>query len=176
MPLAPPPPSAKLYWAHGTAGMPQTTQGFLVERVGYYLRLKAERSGDIWVHYPVATAVPVGSQLVLRGVRVQFRTFGGAELGRVHVWDGPRQVISHDEVRAVSDHGRAVRAGDQPEPFGVLQLDIEPAPVDAGISVSLLVRAQRKLDAVALSGVGVIVSEAAEPPTSPAPRKQARRP
>jgi hypothetical protein len=48
-------------WIHGHAGQLQSSTGFSHERLGYFLRLKADIAGETWVHYAVPIAV--GPQL-----------------------------------------------------------------------------------------------------------------
>jgi hypothetical protein len=62
-------------WVHGIGGVVQNAHGFLVERLGYSLRLKADHDAEAWIHYPITAAE---GESVL-GVYIRFQTWSGAE-------------------------------------------------------------------------------------------------
>jgi hypothetical protein len=137
--------------------MLQSTHGFLVEKLGYYLRLKAEMPAEIWVHYGPPTLLNQPWPTHLLGVRIRMRTFGDAALSQVHLWDGGRRIARHDSVNARLEEGEAQRNDDSENSgFGELYLELEStSSISSAIGVSLLVAAQSARGGVAISGIGI---------------------
>jgi len=151
--------NSRTVWVHGHAGSLQTSTGFLVERLGYFLRLKGEGNDDVWVHYAVPTVEDADSWWVDR-MRMQIRTWGEGAITRVDVWDGASRLSTVERVLS-SSVGAQRRETDSTEGLCTIDLDLprapEPVPsiVAAGIGVSLLVRSTKPRDAVAIAAVGV---------------------
>lgn len=141
---------------HGHAGAVQSDHGFLVERLGYFLRLKGDDAGEAWVHYAVPTVGPPVARL--GGVVVRFRTWGaGAHIAAVHAWSGARQLAAFDHRRDRSERGAAADIHDEDaERFDDLQLAVDPGRdlVDGPVGVSVLLAVGRRLEAIAIVGVG----------------------
>src|SRR5215210_8004659 len=100
-------------WVHGHAGRLQASTGFAVERLGYFLRLKADLEGEAWVHYAVPVALGAEPRYVTQ-VHVQIRTWGRAEIGSVHLWNGSNRLAAV-EARLTSAVGRPQREGEEPD-------------------------------------------------------------
>jgi hypothetical protein len=152
-------------WIHGNSGVLQTSHGFLVEPLGYYLRLKAEFPASTWVHFAVPTTVDSDESRIfanaarhyeLSGVRMRAITFGDMEIRAVHAWDGARQVIRYDglRLRGGTDSGQE-RGNRDVTDIPELALEIPMVEITSGIGVSLLIEARRPLDAIALVAVGI---------------------
>jgi hypothetical protein len=150
---------ATLTWVHGHTGETQSAHGFQVERLGQYLRLKAEQPSEAWVHYGPPTMLAGARITILLSVMIRFRTFGSAVLDRVHVWDGGRRIAEHDSLNvqypADPSHPLTGGSGD----FGDLELALgAPEPLSSAVGVSLLVSAPNALDAIAISAIGLKLS------------------
>ena len=145
-------------WIHGHSGVLQSSYGFLVEPVGYYLRLKAELPASTWVHYAVPTLL--GPQGWLSGIRVRMRTFGELRIESLHVWDGARQVVRHDDLRVRAESGGARTVEDvEPTRFEDVTIGFAPIAIDGAVGVSLFIVAERALDALAVVAVGAAVDD-----------------
>lgn len=156
--------TAGVVWMHGNAATLQTSHGFVVERLGSYIRLKAEGPAEVWVHYAPSVVHVSQPGLVLRGVVVLFRTFAAGEIRALHAWDGPRQIVGHEHIGARAEGSKDRRSdAEGAESFGELAVDFDGEPVAYGVGVSLLVAARQRLDAVALAGIGLKLEQLGDP-------------
>lgn len=142
-------------WTHGHAGLLQATTGFLHERIGYCLRLKADAEGEVWVHYAVPLAVANSAPRRVSGVSLQLRTWGSGRITAVRLFDGAQQVFSAETD--LSAPVAALRYEDDGEDlWDILHVEFETdAPMRAAVGLSLLVAGSRARDAVGIAAVGV---------------------
>jgi hypothetical protein len=142
---------------HGSSATTQSTEGFLVERLGYYLRLKAQAPAEVWVHFAPPTVHSGDAATLVVAIRARMRTFGTALVTQVHVWDGALRLAAHDGLGLSMDQGEAQLEDATPGAgFAELRLALlAPAQVDSAVGVSMLFAARAELDAVAIAAVGV---------------------
>lgn len=146
--------TSETVWVHGHAGLLQASTGFAHERLGYFLRLKADLEGETWVHY--AVPVTLGPDLrYVTGVSLQVRTWGRAEIGSVHLWSGSNRLASV-EAGLSSPVGCQQREGAEPDALVIHDLGLaSDVAISSAVGVSVLVVASKARDAVAIAGVGV---------------------
>ncbi|GAA2166027.1 hypothetical protein [Pedococcus bigeumensis] len=142
------------FWVHGHSGRLQTAHLWRTEVIGYYLRLKAEGPNEAWLHYAPPTIVTPHTRLT--SVLIEMVTLGGARVDKVHVWAGARQLVLEDDLGLSSDKGEATHLDEEGLDFGRFEIKVnDPPPVRTGVAVSLLIVAKARLDAVAISAVGL---------------------
>jgi hypothetical protein len=142
-------------WVHGNSGILQTSYFWRMEVIGYYLRVKAEGPNEAWLHFAPPTIVSSGTYL--SSVLIDMRTWGTAKVDKVHVYSGARQVLSVEDLGLSSDTGE-VRLIDEDDGAEFWRFEITldtPAPVRSAVGVSLLIVANHRLDALAVSAVGL---------------------
>jgi hypothetical protein len=143
-------------WVHGHSGRLQATTGFAYERLGYFLRLKADGTGETWVHYSLPTQAP--GRRVATTVLIQMRTWGGGQVGKVHLWDGSSGVVVTENPRD-SSVGSQTRATEDGERLQTISVPVEPPlEIFRAIGVSLLLVANAPRDAIAIASVGVTLN------------------
>jgi hypothetical protein len=142
-------------WVHGNAGQLQAVTGFTYERVGPFVRLKADMEGEIWLHY--AIPLTVGSQpRIVTGVFSQLRSWGRGEIGMAHLWNGSAMLA---QTHAATSAKVELSTANREEPFAIHDLGLSSnTPITAAIGVSLLIKAYKARDAVAVAGVGIKTS------------------
>lgn len=148
-------------WVHGHCGRFQTTTGFEVEWLGYYVRAKARVASDVWVHYSVPTLLEAGERSVenpvlAHDVVVRLRTWGKGHIAEAHLWSGSDQ-IAEITKRVTSPHGAQSRGGTD-DPILTVPLGLPIAAetrVNDAFGVSLRLAAEEPRDALAIAAVGV---------------------
>ena len=146
-------------WVHGHSGVLQSPYGFLIERLGYCLRLKADNDAEAWLHYSVPVVSLPGSASASE-VAVRYRTWAGGRLDGVHIWDGGNQIGAFEDLDESSQVGRPtnLEKKDAPEQFHTFSRTLPDNQLRGGIGVSLLVAGRACFDAIAIVSVGVSVS------------------
>ncbi|WP_244930355.1 DUF6623 family protein [Nocardioides sp. W7] len=149
-------------WSHGHAGQVQSAQGLLVERTGFYMRIKAAQAAETWLHYAPASHLSVFGWPVLLGALIEFRTSGSAHLAQVDIWNGANQLASSGGMRATSTIGEPGEGAQFAH--GRLMVPLADAPQsDAAIGVSILIRlpldrsgkSSTDIDTLSIVGVGL---------------------
>jgi hypothetical protein len=149
--------TSETVWVHGHAGQLQASTGFAYERLGYFLRLKADMEAETWLHYAVPLALGL-HRPVVTNVLVQLRTWATGEIGSVHLWDGSVQLAAANAAFSATVKGPVPRRG-EPDRLEVYVSGLaSDVPISRAVGVSLLVRAYKTRDAVAIAGVGVTTS------------------
>lgn len=122
---------------HGHSGQLQSSQGWLVERTGFYLRMKAIEPTEAWIHYAPSLPVPLPPwpDRRLAGVSIEFQTGGSAHIAGISVWDGARPLAHEDSYQVRSTTGSLAEGG-----FGELRVDLD-ATVTSALGISVLVAA-----------------------------------
>jgi hypothetical protein len=121
-------------WAHGTIVQSEDHVDFVARR-GWGTHFGMRNAGEVWFHFPLPTIATIGeSHLLLTKVYVFYRA-DGAVVKSLHVYDGPQQKRTFDDLALTGDHSGEKDAENQwaLEP---------PLPLTCGIGISVRVEFQ----------------------------------
>lgn len=124
-------PLTHAMWTHGhsmTIEYPDRVS--MLERRGYYIRVRGNQFSWNWFHFAIPTPVIVdNSRLRVGSILLRFRTGGGTSLKAVHVWDGENRILMDDTVDPSTS-----------EDFQILRFSVPGNPeVYWGLGISLKV-------------------------------------
>lgn len=89
---------AQASWIHGHSMQVEYPDRLtLVDRKGYYMRVRGKPFTKNWFHFAIPTPVIVnGRRLCVGSVMVRFRVGPGASVHAAHIYDGEKKIASHN--------------------------------------------------------------------------------
>lgn len=146
-------------WVQGHAGSLVSDVGWSVEWRPEFVRLKAERAGNTWIHFGVPVTRESRRYPRLEAVTLSIRTWGEGCISELQIWSAAHQ------LKTITTELRAPQGGTRPEretqhgglapqkvEFGALKLDSGP------LGISIQVTAVRPRDALAIAAVGATIT------------------